>query len=127
MVRTKAPSVARHLRIVRTIRELEASRHRRDDGDLVVRPHFRLQSRAEPDVLVVEVHVHELAQLALLIARSVASTGTVTCPSESRRSGPGMRNCAMPRYSPSRETTSCSDLFPPVWRGRWRMPARRRS
>src|SRR5258708_33183666 len=61
----------------------------------------------------------------MAVARSTASTSTVVWPSDRRRSGPGIRNCAI-RYSPSRETTLASDLFPRGANGRWPTPAHRR-
>src|SRR5260370_17273888 len=61
----------------------------------------------------------------MAVASSTASTSTVVWPSDRRRSGPGIRNCAI-RYSPSRETTLASDLFPRGANGRWPTPAHRR-
>src|SRR5207249_9318064 len=49
-------------------------RHRRDDRDLVVGPHLRLQPRTEANVLVVQVYVHELAQLPVLVQKPVAES-----------------------------------------------------
>src|SRR5207249_2172324 len=50
----------------------QASRHSRHDRDLVVGFDLLLQPRPKPHVLVVQVHVHELAQLARLVEQPVA-------------------------------------------------------
>src|SRR5690348_4409542 len=44
---------------------------RRDDRNLVPLPQLRLQAGAEPNILIVEVDVDELAQLAALIKQAV--------------------------------------------------------
>src|SRR4051794_10928966 len=45
---------------------ISASRHRRDDGQLVAVLDRRVQRLQEADVLVVEVDVHELPELAVV-------------------------------------------------------------
>src|SRR5438270_10863178 len=48
--------------------------HRGHDRDLVLVADARLEARAEPDVLVVEVDVDELAELAPVVEKAVLET-----------------------------------------------------
>src|ERR1700694_4291368 len=55
----------------RSLSPANASGHGGDDRDLVFRLNLRPQPRTEPHVLVVQVHVDELTQLALLVEQAV--------------------------------------------------------
>src|SRR5258707_3187184 len=61
--------------IKRSLSPLPPSGHRGDDRDLVLRLNLRPEPRTEPHVLVVQVHVDELTQLALLVEQSVLEAG----------------------------------------------------
>src|SRR5438445_4586495 len=57
-----------------TARSLLSARspgHRRHDRDLVLVANLRLEAGTEPDVLVVQVHVHELSELALVVEKAI--------------------------------------------------------
>src|SRR6266478_7641587 len=68
-------NLRRRLAMTRSLGPEGTSRDSRDDGDLVLLRHFRLEARTEPDVLVVEVHVHELPELAILVEEAVFEPG----------------------------------------------------
>src|ERR1700674_4913537 len=59
----------------RSLSPAKAPGHRGDDRDLVLRMNLRPQPRTEPHVLVVQVHVDELAKLALLVEQAVLEAG----------------------------------------------------
>src|ERR1700680_1495211 len=59
----------------RSLSPAKAPGHRGDDRDLVLRLYLRPQPRTEPHVLVVQVHVDELTQLALLVEQAVFEAG----------------------------------------------------
>src|SRR5258708_5101602 len=61
--------------IARSLSPLATPGYSRDDRDLVLRLNLRTQPRTEPNVLVVQVHVHELTKLALLVEQAVLETG----------------------------------------------------
>src|ERR1700676_1108981 len=59
----------------RSLSPAKAPGHRGDDRDLVLRMNLRPQPRTEPHVLVVQVHVDELAKLDLLVEQAVLEAG----------------------------------------------------
>src|ERR1700693_2719272 len=61
--------------IERSLSPLAASGHSGDDRDLVLRLNLRPQPRTEPHVLVVQGHVDELTQLALLVEQTILEAG----------------------------------------------------
>src|SRR5580693_5054029 len=61
--------------IARSLSLLATPGHGGDDRDLVLRLNFRPQPPTESHVLVVQVHVDELTQLALLIQQPVLEAG----------------------------------------------------
>src|SRR5260370_6956598 len=73
-------SLRRRLAIRRSLSG-PASRDRRHDRDLVLLRHLRLQAAAKADVLVVEVDVDELPQLAPIVEQAVfeARAAAVHC------------------------------------------------
>src|SRR5262252_11161607 len=112
-------------------------RHRGDDRDLVILFDLLFEAGAEANVLVVEVHVHELAKVALLVEQAVPEARIALVQGGDRRAQVGAADldCDLAvgqapqgsrdsecrhvvKESPSRETISGSDLFPPGARGR---------
>src|SRR5450759_443815 len=61
--------------IAPSLRPLTTPGHSWDDRDLVLLVNLRPQPRTEPHVLVVQVHVDELTQLALLVEQAVLEAG----------------------------------------------------
>src|ERR1700675_3060826 len=59
----------------RSLSPAKAPGHGGDDRDLVLRLNLRPQPRTEPHVLVVQVHVDELSQLALFVEQAVLEAG----------------------------------------------------
>src|ERR1700674_4335237 len=59
----------------RSLSPAKASGHGGADRDLVLRLNLRPQPRAEPHVLVVQVHVDELTKLAFFIEQAVLESG----------------------------------------------------
>src|SRR6266850_6505133 len=65
-------SLSRRLPIAESLRPKSAPGYRRHDRDLVLLAHLGLEARPQPDVLVIQVHVDELPQLALVVQQPVA-------------------------------------------------------
>src|SRR6476646_2902542 len=65
-------SLSRRLPIAESLKLNRPSGYRRHDRDLVLLPDFGLEARPQPDVLVVQIDVHELPQLTLVVKQPVA-------------------------------------------------------
>src|SRR6266851_2461384 len=64
-------NLSRRLAMRRSLVSRTTSGDGRHDRDLVLLGHLRLEAGAEPDVLVIEVDVHELAELAVVVEQAV--------------------------------------------------------
>src|SRR5712692_7066586 len=78
-------SLSRRLAIGRSLNRALASGDGRHDGDFVIIGHLRLESRPKPDVFIIEVHVHELAELAVVVEQAVLEAGVALVEGVDRR------------------------------------------
>src|SRR3989442_14444473 len=138
-------SLRRRLAMWRSLICRLASGHSRHDRDLVLLGQFGGKAGAEADVLVVEVHVHELPELALWVQQAVLETRIALLERVDRRSEIGRfdrdghlafgeapkwsgdAELRHAKYSPFPETTSGSVLFRLSGHGRRPRPVHRRS
>src|SRR5229473_8636672 len=79
-------NLRRRLAMRRSLSGGLASGHSRHDRDLVLLGHLGRKAGAEADVLVVEVHVHELPELALRVEQAVLETRVALLERVDRRS-----------------------------------------
>src|ERR1700694_4897813 len=69
----------------RSLSPVETPGHRGNDRDLVLLVNFRTQARTEPHVLIIQVDVDELAQLATLVEQTVPEAGVASVQSSDCR------------------------------------------
>src|ERR1700693_1734230 len=68
-------SLSRRLPIAESLKPKSAPGYRRHNRDLILLADLGLQARSQAHVLVVQVHVHELPQLALVVQEPVPKAG----------------------------------------------------